>query len=293
MAKRKKSPAPKNTAPQKAPVQEQEPKKESQNSRVINELFGSLEQEPDIENDIAELGSGADAAQNVPEKPRRSRFFFGFGVFVIVMAIIGVFSSVRFVAQIASNLVDNTSLKNEFAQFIFPVVVNDIAPFEEADEIPDSSKISCSIWNILVNSDTKEFENQEGGLTIPEYNVSASCRELFGSSVSLEHQTVGTAEVRFTYDPDTHTYAANKNIRYLTYSPQIVSVSNDGDVYTLIVGYLPPTIASVAGVSGIQATPEKYMEYTISRWEGRDTLMSVRFSDYQPQTEEVNPGELS
>lgn len=293
MAKRKKTPAPKNTAPKKEPVQNQQPEKESQNSRVINELFGSLEQEPDIENDIAELGAGAEAAQNEPEKPHRSRFFFGFGILVIVMAIIGMFSSVRFVAQIASNLVDNTSLKNEFAQFIFPVVVNDIAPFEEADEIPDSSKISCAIWNILVNTDTTEFENQEGGLTIPEYNVSASCRDLFGSSVSLEHQTVGTAEVRFTYDADTHTYSANKNIRYLTYSPQIVSVSNDGDVYTLIVGYLPPTVASVAGISGIQANPEKYMEYTISRWEGRDTLMSVRFSDYQPQTEEVNPGELS
>lgn len=289
MAKRKKNSAPKNTAPQKAPVQE----KENPNSRVINELFGSLEQEPDIENDIAELGTGADSSQAEPEKPHRNRFFFGFGVVVIVLALIGVFSSVRFVAQIASNLVDNTSLKNEFAQFIFPVVVNDIAPFEEVDEIPDSSKISCSIWNILVNMDTTDFENQEGGLTIPEYNVSASCRELFGSSVSLEHQTVGTAEVRFTYDPDTHTYSATKNIRYLTYSPQIVSLTNDGDVYTLIVGYLPPTVASVAGVSGIQAVPEKYMEYTISRWEGRDTLMSVRFSDYQPQTEEVNPGELS
>ncbi len=289
MAKKKKTPAPKkNDVRQNAPAPEKEPQKDSQNSRVINELFGSLEQEPDIENDIVELGSGNDPAQNEPEKPRRNRFFFGFGVFVIIMALIGTFSSVRFILQIVSSLVDNTSLKNEFAQFIFPVVVNDIAPFEEADEIPDSSKISCSIWNIILNSDTTEFESQDGGLTIPEYNVNASCRDIFGSSVSLEHQTVGTAEVRFTYDPDTHTYAASKNIRYLTYSPQIISVSGDGDVYTLIVGYLPPTVASVAGISGIQASPEKYMEYTISRWDGRDTLMSVRFSDYQPQTSEAN-----
>ena len=31
---------------------------------------------------------------------------------------------------------------------------------------------------------------------------------------------------------------------------------------------------------------------TISRWDGNDTLMSVRFSDYTPQTEEAG-GEMS
>lgn len=283
MAKRKK----KSSVPATQAAPKKQPEKKSQEGRVVAELFGSLEQEPDIENDIVSLGSGTDATRSDSEKPHRSRFFFGFGIFVVVMAVIGIISSVRFVAQLTSNLMDNTSLKNEFAQFIFPVVVNDIAPFEEADEIPDSSKISCAIWNILVNGDTTEFEKPDGGLTIPEYNVNASCRDLFGSSVSLEHQTVGTAEVRFTYDPDTHTYSANKNIRYLTYSPQIVSLTNDGDVYTLIVGYLPPTVASVAGISGIQAVPEKYREYTISRWDGKDTLMSVRFTDYEPETQEA------
>lgn len=282
MAKKKK-----NNTPAKQP-QQKNPEAES---RVIDELFGNLG-EPDIESDIAELG-GTETEQSEPEKQPKSRFYFVFAVIVIIMAVIGVISSVRFVAQITSNLLDNTSLKNEFASFIYPVVVNDIAPFEEPDEIPDSSKISCAIWNILLNQDTSEFQKDENNaLTIPEYNVSASCRELFGSSVSLNHQTVGTAEVRFTYNEETHTYSASKNIRYLTYSPQIISMTSDGGVYTVIVGYVPPTLAAVAGTSGLTVMPEKYMEYTISRWDGKDTLMSVRFSDYSPQTEE-SVGEIS
>lgn len=286
MAKKRKN-LPQNQQPKNQSAQKQ-PEKQ-QGERIINQLFGSLEpeQEPDIENDIAELGAAAEAEQSEPGSKKKSRFFFGFAVFVIIMAVIGVVASVRFVAGVTANLLDNTSLKNEFAAFIFPVVVNDIAPFEEVDEIPDSSKISCAIWNILLNGDTSEFEKDGGmGLTIPEYNVSASCRELFGSTVSLTHQTVGTAEVRFVYDEESHTYSANKNIRYLTYSPQIISITEDGDVYSVIVGYLPPTVAAVAGINGLQAQPEKYMEYTISRWDGKDTLMSVRFSDYQPHTEE-------
>ncbi len=265
---------------------------EEKGEKVIDQLFGRLDQEPDIESDIAELGGGAEVEAQPAEKPAKSRFFFGFAVFVVIMAVIGCISSVRFVAGFTESLLDNTSLKNEFAQFIFPVVVNDIAPFEGADEIPDSSKISCAIWNILLNSDTTGYESSGSvALTIPEYDVSASCTRLFGSSVSLQHQTVGTAEMRFTYDENTHTYTASKNIRYLTYSPKIISVGKSGDTYTVLVGYLPPTVAAVAGVSGLSAQPEKYMEYTISRFDGKDTLLSVRFSEYQPQTEDAVVGE--
>ncbi len=283
MAKKKR-----NNIPAKAPTPASAPA-EPQGERVIDQLFGRLDQEPDIESNIAELGGNDESEAQTDEKPKRSRFFFGFAIVVVIMAVIGCFSTVRFIANLTGSLLDNTSLKNEFAQFIFPVVVNDIAPFENADEIPDSSKISCAIWNILLNSDTSEFESSSNmGLTIPEYNVSASCRELFGSSVSLVHQTVGSAEMRFTYDEGTHTYSASKNIRYLTYSPKVISMSKSGDVYTVLVGYLPPTVAAVAGVSGLNAQPEKYMEYTISRFDSKDTLLSVRFSDYQPQTEEAS-----
>jgi len=283
MAKKKR-----NNIPAKAPTPAPAPA-EPQGEKVIDQLFGRLDQEPDIESNIAELGGNDESEAQTDEKPKRSRFFFGFAIVVVIMAVIGCFSTVRFIANLTGSLLDNTSLKNEFAQFIFPVVVNDIAPFENADEIPDSSKISCAIWNILLNSDTSEFESSSNmGLTIPEYNVSASCRELFGSSVSLVHQTVGSAEMRFTYDEGTHTYSASKNIRYLTYSPKVMSMSKSGDVYTVLVGYLPPTVAAVAGVSGLNAQPEKYMEYTISRFDNKDTLLSVRFSDYQPQTEEAS-----
>lgn len=289
MAKKKKA-----AAPAQAQKPAEQKAKEQKGEKIIDQLFGTLEQEPDIESDIAELGGETAEPPKKAEKTGRNKFFFGFAVFVIIMAVIGCVAAVRTVAQFTAGLLDNTSLKNEFAQFIFPVVVNDIAPFEEADEIPDSSKISCAIWNILLNSDTSEFESSTGlGLTIPEYNVSASCKELFGSTVSVNHQTVGTAEMRFTYDEGTHTYSANKNIRYLTYSPKIIDVTESNDVYTVVVGYLPPTVAAVAGVTGLTANPEKYMEYTISRWNGKDTLMSVRFSSYVPQTEEAAGAEMS
>ncbi len=256
--------------------------------KVINQLFGSLEEENDIESDIADLGTdGAAVEPEIPEPVKKKRFFFGFAIVVIIMAIIGVFSTVRAVVDITGRLLDNTSLRNEFAQFIFPVVVNDIAPFEKVEDIPNTSKVTCSIWNILITKDTTPYEEVRGGdLKIPEYDVMVSLKELFGSTATMEHQSVGIGEMRFAYDAENHCYSAENSIRYLTYAPQVVEMSESDDTYTLIVGYLPPALATVTGISGMEVVPEKYMEYTINRWDGKNTLMSVRFSDYVPETSE-------
>ena len=271
---RKKRNAPKNN------------KQQQQGEKVLNQLFGSLEDDNNIENDIADLGTSESSTDTitVSEPPKKNKFFFGFAIFIVVMAIVGCISTVRFIASFTSQLVDNTSLKNEFAQFIFPVVVNDIAPFESVDEIPNSSKITCAIWNIITMKDTAPYESAgTGDLKIPEYDVMASCKEIFGTSVTLEHQSVGIGEVRFTYDGENHTYTASKNIRQLTYAPQIVEMEESNGTYVLTVGYLPPSLATVTGIGGMEVVPDKYMEYTINRWDGKNTLMSIRFSDYEPE----------
>ncbi len=255
------------------------PKQQPQAGEVINQLFGSLESDTGIEGDIAHLGSDAAVLeQDVSEaSPKKNRFYFVFAVFVIIMAIIGCVSTVRFIGEISARLVDNTSQKNEFAQFIFPVVVNDIAPFENVSDIPNTSKINCAMWNIIINKETVQYENEYGELWIPEYDVMASCKEIFGSTATMEHQSAGTAEVRFVYDETNHIYKASEDVRYLTYAPEIIEIDELDGNFTLTVGYIPPTVASVMG---IEVSPEKYMEYTVHEWDGKKTLLSVRFSDY-------------
>ncbi len=256
-------------------------KKEQGGEKVIDQLLGSLDDDNDIEGDIAELG-GNDIEDDikVAEPVKRKRFFFGFAVFVMIMAVIGCISTVSFISDVTGKLLDNSSLKNEFAQFIFPVVVNDIAPFENTNEIPNTSKITCAIWNILIHKDTESYDNGSGTLSIPEYDVMASCKEIFGTTIVMEHQSVGSGEVRFTYDEENHVYFANKTIRYLTYAPQIVQMEEVDGNYRLIVGYLPPTLATVSGISGMEVAPEKYREYIINRWDGKNTLISISFTDY-------------
>lgn len=255
---------------------------------VIDELFGKIESEPDIETDIADLGSEPEDDTKVAEPPKRkNRFFFALAVFVVIMAVVGVVSTVRFIAGGIESLIDNTSLKNEFTRFLLPVVANDIAPFEKEDEITNSAKVNCAIWNILLNRDTSAYKiSNEGDLVIPEYDVSLSYKEIFGAESSMTHQTTGTVDMRFVYDEDNHIYSCPKNFRYLSYAPRIVDMKESGGVYTLQVEYLPPSVSIVAENIGIEVSPDKTMIYEVRREDGKDTLLAIRFPENP--TEQVN-----
>lgn len=244
---------------------------------VLDELFGELDTQTDIETDIADLGAEESDDTAAAEKPAKHRFFFGFAIFIVIMAIIGMISSVRFVINGIGSLMDNTSLKEEFTGFILPVVANDVAPFSGESEIAHSAKVGCSIWNILLNKDISEYKKTpDGELLIPEYDVSVSCKELFGSGAEMVHQSTGTADTRFIYSEQSHTYTCTYNMRYLSYAPGIVKMEQNGSVYTLTVNYFPPSISVVSQNIGIESQPEKTMEYAIMRENGKNTLLSVK-----------------
>lgn len=246
-------------------------------SDVLDELFEGIDAQTEIEDDIADLGTDEEDDTIVAENPVRHRFFFGFAIFIVIMAIIGMIASVRFIANGVSSLMDNKSLKEEYTRFLLPVVANDIAPFSSESEIAHSAKVGCSIWNILLNHNLSDYKKTpDGELLIPEYDVGVSCKEIFGTNAEIVHQSTGTADTRFIYNEQNHTYTCTYNMRYLSYAPGIAQMEQNGGVYTLTVDYFPPSIRIVSQDIGVEPTPEKTMTYTIWRDNGKNTLMSVK-----------------
>lgn len=257
--------------------------REKYNEDMINELLGEVEDAPDIgiEEDITDLGeepNDVKTAESPEEKHEKKRkVFFIVAVFVIVMAIIGIFSSVRFIVNGVRDLMDNKALRNEFTRFLLPVVANDIAPFENESEIPNSSKVRCAIWNILVTKDTSDYKiSPLGGILIPEYDVSVSCKDIFGTGASVTHQTVGSGDSRFVYDEENHVYSCPKDLRFLNYAPKITAMSENNGTYVLTVDYMPPSVTMVTDDLGITIKADKTLEYTVNRWDKKNTLMSVK-----------------
>lgn len=254
---------------------------------VIDELFGKIDSEPDIETDIADLGTESEDDTVAVELPKkRHKRFFALAVFIVIMSVVGIVSTVKLVISGIGSLIDNTSLKNEFTRFILPVVANDIAPFENESEISNAAKVNCAIWNILLNKDTSQYKlSDEGDLIIPEYDVSVSYKDIFGSDSSMVHQTSGNIEMRFSYDEENHVYSCPKNFRYLNYAPKIVDMTETSGIFTLQVQYLPPSISIVAENIGIDVSPDKTMEYEIKREDGKDTIIAIRFPETASESE--------
>lgn len=253
--------------------------REKYNDDIINELFGSAEEEPDIETGIADLGQEPEDDTKIAENPKKKKFFFGFAIFVVIMAIIGVISCGWLATKAVRSLVDDSSLKNEFARFILPAVANDISPFQNETEISDSAKINVSIWNIMLNKDYSVYKSETAGeYVIPEYDVGVSCKEMFGSGSAITHQTVGYGEAKFVYDEENHVYICSRSLRYLSYAPRITEMKDTGGgTYLCRVEYLPPSISAVGDNLGVETVPDKVMEYTINRYDKKNTLMAVKF----------------
>lgn len=254
--------------------------RDKHNDDIINELFGEIEEAEDLETDVADLGQDSEDDVKVADNQNRQKFFFGFAVFVVIMAIIGFVTCIRLAVVGVRGLVDNTSLKNEFTQFILPAVANDISSFRSESEISNSAKINCSIWEILLNKDYSKFKTEQmGEYLIPEYDVGVACKEIFGSSATITHQSVGYGDARFVYDEERHVYSCGRNLRNLSYAPRISEMTENNGVYTLKVEYLPPSISLVADNLGVETDPDKTMIYTITRQDKKNVLTSVAFPE--------------
>lgn len=277
MARRKNREREKSIPAEQNVIQE----KNDPNHKIIGQLMGTLEEA--LDENIEEIDAAEFTEPEAPAKEKRhrakQRLFFSLGVFVIVMAIIGCISTVSFVANLAHSIADNSSLKNEFAAFLYPVVASDAPTFDSVENIPNKTKINCAIWNIILNGENSTYEKQNGYMTVPEIDVEQNVKFLFGTSITVEHQTVGDIELLFEYDSERKSYTVPESPRYIAYSPYITEISNVGESYTLTVGYLPPMVASVAGVENIEVNPEKYMQYKVTRVGNKCTLTSIMYTD--------------
>lgn len=252
---------------------------------VINELFGESggigdEETPDIENDIADLGLESEDDVKVVDEEKRHKFYFGFAIFIVIMAIIGLVTCIRLTVGGIKSLVDNTSLKNELTRFILPAVAIDISSFTSEGDLSNSSKVNCSIWHILLSEGYEQFKNSSSdGYTIPDVDVGVACKAIFGTDAEIIHQSVGYGEARFAYDSENHVYRCSRNLRSLSYAPKIVEMTENNGVYTLTVDYLPPSVSLVADNLGVETVPDKSMVYTITRRDKKNILTSVEFTD--------------
>lgn len=252
--------------------------KEPKRGKVLESLQGSVDDLNQDEGQFDETESFDAAAPMMKKK----KTFFVVGLIVIFLTAVGLVNTVKFSVSTVKDIINQTSLKNEFAQFLYPVVIVDSPAFDTAENAPSSVVINAAIWRIIMNGNLDRYENDGGYATVSEIDVESSAVALFGYGVTIEHQTVGNGGNVFEYNASNKSYTVPLETERITYWPQIESISNVGELFTLTVEYMAP-IMGMPGEAETEQEPQKVMIYTVSRTASSMTVNSIAYY----QTEQV------
>lgn len=242
------------------------------NGPIKKALSGALGEDL---NEIEELAT----VEEQPIRKRRTTFkrsmYFSLGVFVSVMSLIGIIFTVNFSINTVKNIADNTAQKNEFAKYIYPLVVVDAPSFEEGTKPPIEVMLTSAIWNIIINKDKTKYENIDGYITVPASDVEVEATNLFGKGITFTHQTLGDTSLYFDYSEETKSYIVPVSPHYLPYSPKVEDIKKVNDSrFELKVGYYPPVQSWLP--AGTKAVPDKYMTYILEKQGKKYSIISIK-----------------
>ncbi len=243
---------------------------------VVRESFSSALNE-DYENVTAEADTIKEEEEEVSEnkQPRPNKFYLVFAVFIIVMSIVGIVSTVQFGIQTVNEIVNQTSLKNEIALFLYPVVTVDPPEFKATKDMPATVVVESAIWRIILTGDNSNYEKLYNTyMYVPAVDVEFSIKTLYGNEAVIQHQTVGSASTAFTYNESMNAYLVPIAPRYTAYSPVVTEISNVGELYTVTVEYMPPAALALEGIK-LDNSAAKTMVYTLSKSRNSMTIHSA------------------
>ena len=264
----------------------QESGKKEERARVKEESIDSIKKMFDgaLGGDNEEMAE-LTAEEPVPEMPvtetvDRSKRYFMLGLLAAFFAVIGIISTVSFSIDRIREFADNTQQKDEFARFIYPVVICDPAPFDEVMKMNNDTVLMSAIWDIILYEDKSRYVQDFDYITVPEVDIEKHAVKLFGEGISIVHKSLLANEVKFYYEEDLRSYRIPSKPRYFTYSPYVEGIERSGDEYTLSVGYISPTPAYFDLTSKNETpTPDKYVEYVVVKHGDEYTITEINISD--------------
>ena len=145
--------------------------------------------------------------EKATEDPKASRKRLIFGGVVLILAVIGLISTIWFLSHTAVKLAGNNKEKSRYEWLITPVVLQDPPTFESPDKLIDSTIITAGVWRLIMNEDTSKYPaDQMNFISVPQSDIEVQIKALFGD-VKYTHQSVGDTEpVSYTHLtlPTTH-----------------------------------------------------------------------------------------
>ena len=221
--------------------------------------------------------------RNLSGSARRRRIAPFVGTIFIVFALIGVFSVGMVCFNSIMELFDNSDEVERFEGFISPVVMMDPAPFTSVENLEDDMLLQSSLWAALTGENRGAYTYDENGLLlVPSSDVDVAAAKLYGPSVHIIHRSFDDTDASYLFDPEISAYRV-PSVNKVAYSPAITNMQKVGESIVLTVGYVAPgniwTTEPIDDSESNEPTPEKYMLYSLAKWEQGYYISSVDYVD--------------
>lgn len=227
------------------------------------------EPEPDEDDD-------AEIYESRPEGAKKA-FSAVFGVIVFVFAVIGLISVVGFGIKYIRSFTDGGNKQAEFIEAVYPAVIMDIEAFQNGNDLPSSQVITASVWKLIMSGDIERYDRTFDIISVPAVDIEAVATKLFDTEFySLEHQTVGSGDLKFYYNEESKTYNIPARPMLFSYRPSISALSKDGDIYTVEVNYIQEQPSFMEENSRFDSDISKTVKFRLKLQDNDYSILSMQ-----------------
>ncbi len=251
---------------------------EDNSQSIIDVLENALDEDVIELEYISKSNEETHSYQAAPEKKKNKAqtFYFLVGLFFTVMSVIGIVVTAKSVINFAKNVSDDSKQKQEFAKYIYPVVVTDPAAFESVNDLSDEAIIKAALWDIIIYDDSAKYtKDASNNMYVPYIQVENHAKSLFGTTNIVHATVVFSEELTFFYDSESRMYKVPVSPQLFPNSPVVSEIDKVGERYTLTVDYQEPTpnweLMDEDYVPGIKKT----MEYVLTKYNDSYTIIAI------------------
>ena len=219
-------------------------------------------------------------AQKKPRKKRgKHRYAAPVGGAYILLALIGVIAVIYGAVQLYGKLTDNSKLLRQIERQIQPVMMFDPVPFDNIQDVDNKVLVKTSIWSCMYSDKRGSYTYDDNGMIlIPVSDVEVAAVKLYGPEVKLTHTSLDEDGISYTYDAENNVYRVPMMAQGGYYTPMVVDMQKNGDVYEVTVGYVAPSASWTTTEDGdsYTPTPDKYMIYRMKKEDGEYYIVGIK-----------------
>lgn len=258
--------------PQPQPEQEYEPE-EIPFRKIFDESAESIAQE---KKESTEIYSDEDEEDVIEKSGGKKAAYSVIGAIMLIFAVIGIISTARYIIGRTRSFTVTESSEAEFAKAVYPAVIMDIEAFQSGSELSPQQVITAAVWKMIMSGDIDKYDKTFDIISVPAVDIESAAAKLFNAEFpNLEHQTVGSGELKFYYNEESKTYNVPSKPLLFSYKPEVKAVSKDGEVYSVEVDYLQEQPSWMEGNSKFDFGVSKTVKFRIQLIDGEYSILSM------------------